>query len=512
MPDKPRIAVGGLFHETHTFAEHRTTIDDFRAQSLLVGDEIVQDAVDSRSGIAGMIAGSQALGAEILATLYAGAMPAGVVEDQAVQMLLDDLLTRVLNSLPVDGVLLALHGAMVTESSLDAETDVVHQVREIVGPDVPIVVELDMHGNISPDMVRAANVLVSYDTNPHIDAWERGYECAEILGRILKGEIIPTAASVHLPILLSPQATGTDDLPLRAVHDRARQIEQDPRVVAVSVMGGFAYADTPFTGVSLIVTTNNDPALATQFAHELAQIVVDLRETALPEFVTPDQAVKDAMASPDGPVILVDSADNIGGGSPGDGTDALRAMLDNGAQRGTIILADPEAVAICRQNQPGDQLTLEVGAKADSWHGTPVEVTGTIEAFSDGVYPCELPDNHFAAFFGNTIRMGNTVWLRVEGINILLTERKVPPFDLAQLRGIGIIPEDQQMIVVKSAVAYRAAYMPIAKRVIEMDTAGLCTPNLGRFPYQNLTRPIFPLDDTVEFSTDGVAQSSDHRS
>jgi microcystin degradation protein MlrC len=512
MPNGPRIAVGGLFHETHTFADHKTTLDDFRAQSLLVGDEIVQDAVESRSGIAGMISGCRDLDAVIFPTLYAGAMPAGLVEDQAMQTLLDDLLGRLRDQLPVDGVLLALHGAMVTESSLDAETEVVQQVREIVGTDVPIVVELDMHGNISPDMVQAADVLVAYDTNPHIDAWERGHECAMIMGRILKREISPTAASVHLPILLSPQATGTDDLPLRAVHDRAREMEQDPRVVAVSVMGGFAYADTPFTGVSLIVTTNDDSELAERFARELAGIMVDLRNTALPEFVTPDAAVQEAMKHPEKPVILVDSADNIGGGSPGDGTDALWAMLEHSVQDGTIILADPESVADCQDLNVGDEVALTVGAKADDWHGTPVPLTGTIQAFSDGVYPCELPDNHFAAFFGNTIRMGNTVWLRSGGVNILLTERKVPPFDLAQLRGIGIIPEEQQMIVVKSAVAYRAAYMPIAKRVIEMDTAGLCTPNLARFPYQNLTRPIFPLDDPVDVSAWIVARTDHDRS
>ena len=169
-------------------------------------------------------------------------------------------------------------------------------------------------------------------------------------------------------------------------------------------------------------------------------------------------------------------------------------MLDQNAQDGAIVLADAEAVAVCWGAGRGAAVTLSVGAKADNWHGETVLVTGNVETLSDGVFTCELPDNHFAAFYGNEVNMGKCAWLRVGGVNILLTERKAPPMDLAQLRHIGIVPEAQQMIVVKSAVAYRAAYMSIAAAVIEMDTAGLCSANLTRFPYRHLKRPIFPLD------------------
>ena len=494
MTPAPRIAVGGLFHETHTFADSPTTLADFQAQSLMYGEDIERETQGARSGIAGMIAGSRSHGWSILPTVYAGAMPAGTVAQDAYERLVKDLLDRLEAQMPFDGILLALHGAMVTEECLDAESDILERVRAVVGQDVPIVVELDMHGNIGKASVELADVLVGYDTNPHVDAYERGFECADILKRLLEGEINPTATSCQLPLILSPQATGTDDLPLRAVHDRAREIEQDPNVVCVSVMAGFAYSDSPATGASIIVTTDDNPQLAQSYAHELATLLMELRDSALPVFHSPDQAVKEALESEGGPVILVDSADNIGGGSPGDGTDGLRAMLEHDVQGGVIVLADPEAVAKCYDLPTGAEITLTVGAKADNWHGEPVPVTGAVKAVSDGVYECELSDNHFAAFFGNTIRMGRTVWLQVGGINIILTERKVPPFDLAQLRGIGVIPEEQKMIVVKSAVAYRSAYLPIASRVIEMDTAGLCSPNLARFPYQHLSRPIIPLD------------------
>ena len=159
------------------------------------------------------------------------------------------------------------------------------------------------------------------------------------------------------------------------------------------------------------------------------------------------------------------------------------------------MLADPEAVAACWACWGrGAEISLDVGGKADRWHGEPINVLGHVQALSDGVFELELKDNHFAAFYGEKVEMGRCGWLRVGGVNILLTERKTPPLDLAQLRHIGIVPETQQMIVVKSAVAYRAAYMPIAAAVIEMDTAGLCSANLSRFDYQHVLRPIFPLD------------------
>src|SRR6266508_146473 len=490
----PRIAIGGIVHETHCFADGRTTHDDFREQALHQGDAILEAMSGTRSGIGGMIEGASSRGWTLLPTLYGAAMPGGVVAEDAYQAMLRGLLERLAAAMPLDGVLLALHGAMVTEEQLDAESDILDRVRAVVGPDVPIVGELDMHGNISPRTVELADVLVAFDTNPHIDPHARGAEAAAIMDQLLRGAIRPTAAIAQPPLLLAPQATGTADLPLRAVHQRAAEMEAEAAVICICVMGGFAYADTPCTGASVIVTTDGDPELARRYAQELIDLMMQHRHAALPQFLPPDAAVARALALPGGPIILVDSADNIGGGSPGDGTDALRAMLAAEVEEGAVVLADREAVEVCWDAGAGAEVSLLVGGKTDRWHGEPVAVTGVVRALSDGVFACELPDNHFASFYGNTIRMGRTAWLRVRGINLVLTERKTPPFDLAQLRGVGVIPELQKLIVVKSAVAYRAAYLPIAAGVVEMDTAGLCSANLARFPYHRLRRPIVPLD------------------
>jgi microcystin degradation protein MlrC len=497
--ETPRIAIGGIVHETHVFAEPRTTLADFREQSLYEGDAIVQAMAGTRAAIGGMIEGAARYGWALVPTLYGAALPGGTVAEHAYQTMLRGLLDRLAAAMPLDGVLLMLHGAMVTEAQLDAESDILERVRAVVGPKTPIVIELDMHGNIGPRTVELADVLVAFDTNPHIDPHARGVEAAQIMDRLLRGALHPTAAFAQPPLLLAPQATGTDDLPLRAVHARAAEMEAEGAVVCICVMGGFAYADTPFTGPSIIVTTDGDTGLARRYADELCAILMRHRHAALPQLLAPDAAVARALEMRGGPIILVDSADNIGGGTAGDGTDALRAMLAGDVQEGAVVLADREAVAACWDAGVGAEVTLRTGGKTDQWHGEPVEITGAVRALSEGTFACELPDNHFASFYGNTIRMGRTAWLRCAGVNVVLTERKTPPFDLAQLRGVGLIPEQQKMIAVKSAVAYRAAYLPIAAGVIEMDTAGLCSANLARFPYRHLRRPVFPLDDDDMF-------------
>ena len=493
-----RIALGGILHETHTFMPGRTTLADFKQGAYAAGDNLLSEMSGARSGIGGMIDGATARGWQLLPTLYATAMPAGLVSDDAYQTLLDDLCARLRACFPVDGLLLTLHGAMVAAGELDAESAILARLRLMVGRDTPIVVLLDMHGNISPRLVELADALLAYDTNPHVDGHARGLEAADILSRLLAGQIRPTAAIARPRILLPAQSTGTADPPLSLVHERAARMKAEEAVISIAIMGGFAYADTPFTGPSLIVVTDNQPRLARQYADELSDLLFHHRHSARPDFLPAHEAVAKAASARNGPVILVDSADNIGGGTPGDGTDALAAMLDLGAREATIVLADAEAVATCQAAGPGAAITLSIGGKADSWHGQPVTVSGLVRSLSDGVFSPELADNHFASFYGDRVNMGGCAWLRVGGVNILLTERKTPPMDLAQLRHIGIAPERQKMIVVKSAVAYRAAYMPIAAAVIEMDTAGLCSANLSRFPWRHLPRPVFPLDESAE--------------
>ena len=488
-----RIAVGGLLHETHTFAPTPTILEDFRA-TWHAGPDLLTNLRGTQTGVGGMIDGLESRAWEPIPTFYAAALPAGTVTESAYEVLKAEMCARTRAAMPLDGVLLHLHGAMVSETTLDAETDIAEAIRTIVGPDVPMIVELDMHGNIGPALAEQADILLGYDTTPHMDLRAKGLEAVAVLEGLLAGRLRPATAVRNLPCLLAPQATDTSDLPLRAVHDKVRAMKADNRVIAISIFGGFAYADTPWTGASVFVHTNDAPDLARELAAELEETLMDHRSAAEFKGLPPNEAVREALETPDGLVILVDSADNIGGGTPGDGTEALQAMLAADVQEGTVVIADPEAVQACRQAGVGSNVTTSIGGRTDEFHGSPITVTGTVRALSDGLIPCEQKQNHFAAFYGDTLDMGDSAWLRSGGVNIVLNSRKTPPFDLAQLRGMGIVPEEQKMIAVKAAVAYRAAYLPIASRIIEMDTAGLCTANLHRFDYRHVPRPIFPLD------------------
>lgn len=488
-----RIAIGGIIHETHTFAPERTDLDSFARQGVYTDDALIQHFTGSPTAIGGTLEGLSRAAYTALPLLYAAAMPAGIVTRAAYTTLVEDLLTRLANAGHIDGVLLMLHGAMVAEEQDDCEGEILERARAIVGPTTPLIATLDMHGNVSPAMVDATDALVAFDTNPHLDTFERGLEAAAILVRMLEDGLRPVQALQHPPLLLSALTTWTQQLPLRAVHARAQTWERDPRVVAISVMGGFAYADTPHSGMSVIVTTDGDRALAHTIAGDLATCAMDERQAAAYYGVAVDAAIQQALDVEAGPVILADIGDNIGGGSPGDGTILLHALIAAQAQGAVIVLADPEAVDAATRAGIGATVELLVGGKADHMHGDPVALTGTVERLTDGNFTTAGTD-HFAQIYGRTVAMGRCAVVVSDGVRLLLTERKTPPGDLMQLRSQGIIPEEQRIIVVKSAVAFRGAYEPIAKAIIEVDTPGLCTADLRRFTYRKLPRPIFPLD------------------
>ena len=489
-----RIAIGGIIHETNTFAPGQTTLADFERQGLRRGAALSEHMGGTPTAMGGSLAGLAQVGYEAVPLLYATAMPSGTVTRAAHEALRDELLARLRAALPVDGVLLALHGAMVADGYDDCEGDILAAVRKVVGSSCPIVSTLDMHGNLSQAMVDAANVLVAYDTNPHLDTFERGSEAAQILCRMLDKHLRTAAAMDRPPLLLSALTTWTARAPLSTVHARAQELEADPRVVNVSVMGGFAYADTPFSGMSVIVTTSGDGQLARRLAHELAALAWREREGAAYAGLPVAEAVARAVRNRQGLTMLADAGDNVGGGSPGDGTAILAALLAAHAQGAVVTLTDLEAVAACTLAGEGANVDLLVGGKSDTAHGDPVRVRGVVERLTDGHFAIEGKD-HFAGIYGSHVNMGRCAVLRSDGVRLLLTERRTPPGTLAQLRSQGIVPEEQRIIAVKSAVAFRGAYQPIAQDIIEVDSPGICASSLKRFSYQKLPRPIYPLDD-----------------
>lgn len=482
------MAIGGIWHETNTFANTRTTFADFAAYQVASGRQLLSRFEKVRNEIGGMIAGAAQNEIELVPTWFAGAVPSGIVERETYENLGRAMEKFISEAREIEGMLLVLHGAMVAEGVLDVEADLLQQIRTMVGIK-PIVATFDIHANLSAAMVKYTDVLIGYDTYPHVDVYERGVEAAHVMARILRGDIHPTVAFEKIPLLSVPQAQHTSQSPMREIMARRAEIENDPRVITASVAVGYPYSDIPDAGMSVVVTTNDAPELAQQYAAELREMIWARREQFVVKNMPVDEAVQRAIEDDDGPLILVDVADNIGGGSPGDGTVLLEKLLAAHAQNTVVTIADVEAVAQAIDAGIDNQVMLRVGGKTDDMHGAPVEVRGRVRLISSGEYI------HKGSYMtGTVMRMGHTVVLDCNGIDLVLMERKTMPFDAQQLRSLGIEPADKKIIVMKSAIAWQAAYGDIAQAAYYVDTPGICTANLKTLPYKNVRRPIFPLD------------------
>lgn len=484
-----RVAIGSISHETNTFSNVLTGLDKFK-ENLYLGEDILKTFKGKHAIASAFIKIAAEEGLELIPTVWAAATPSGLVTDEAYDYLLAEMIQPIKTTGRLDGVLLHLHGAMVTQSHDDPEGDILEAIRNIVSSSVPIISTLDLHANITEKMVKKADVLVGYDTYPHVDGYDRGIEAAKLMTRILRGNLKPTMAMKKPPMILSTQKQKTNYYPMNTLFDLAHKIEEDERIANVTVSAGYPFADLEFTGVTMIVTANNDLALAQEKANQLADLAWKMRRDFLADIVPPKEAVAEAMASPEGPIVLADHADNPGGGSPCDGTVILETLLDMKAENAVLaVMADPEAVNTLVKAGIGKTLTIKLGGKTDKLHGPPIKATGTVKLISDGTF---LPSGPMSS--GLESHMGRTVVFKCEGVDVIITEKRLQPIDLELYRSVGIDPTKKKIIVVKSAVHFRAAHEPIAKKIIEVDAPGIHSARLSAFKYKKLRRPIFPLD------------------
>jgi microcystin degradation protein MlrC len=484
-----RIAIGGLMHESNTFAPAPTDLGAFESGGLETGDGIVSRWGEAHHEIGGFLEGARVYGFEPVPTLMGWATPAGPLSAPAYEQLVGRLLTELRKAGPVDAVLLALHGAMVADGQADADGTILARVRELIGRGRPLVASLDYHANVSPLMAEASNALVAYRTYPHIDQRARGLKAARLAFDAAARRISPVQALAKPPLLIHLLAQETAREPLASVMAEVEQHET-PGVLDLSLLAGFPYADVAAAGPACIAVTDGDPVLALEHAQRLADRLWSVRAelTATPPQAA--EAVALALASSVRPVILVDLGDNIGGGSAADSTVLIHELIRQHATGAVVVLWDPAAVRECERAGLGKPVRLEAGGKADR-NAPPVHVEGTVEVLHDGRYVEEQP-RHGGIRVNN---QGPTAVVRMAGDNrVILTTLRHPPFSLGQLTSLGVRPEAARVLVVKAAVAYKAAYAPIAGRIIEVDTPGLTAANPARFTYQKIRRPIVPLD------------------
>ena len=494
-----RVLSAEFAHETNTFSIVPTGFDSFVAQDcFLDAASAIAARGDSNTELAGFLDAARTHDWQLQHVLSAIAQPAGRVTRDAFERLAGPIVAAAKAQLDdLHGILLGLHGAMVTDFCEDGEGELLARLRAVTGPALPIAITLDPHANVTRAMYQHANIIVSYRTYPHVDMRRTGRHAGDILHRTMKGEIAPVTLRAHLPMIEEVNGGRTDVGPMLARAARARAYEGQPDVFAVSINAGFGRADIAEVGPSVLVTAQGDLARHGGFAQELADDIWSRRGELVNRFLSVQEAAAQCREyRGDGhPIVVADYADNPGGGAYGDATNLLAALLQAGVQDACFgPVVDAQTVQQLQQASIGASVQLHLGGKTDaSLGGGPLDLRGTLLLLSDGNYVGDGP------MMGGLHRTwGSTAVVRVNGIDILVTSLPSQMLDLQQFKSFGIDPAAKKVVAIKSMQHFRAAFEPIAGKVIVCDSGALCTPDYTSLPYRNVPRPIFPLDRHID--------------
>ena len=489
------VLIGQIEHETNTFSSLPTGMDEFADASLHYGDDVIADLDGTNTAVGGFLRVAEAEGWDVVPTVAADATPGGVVTAEARETLLDEVLDGIEETDP-DGVLLALHGAMVSEGAPDGDGHILERVRRAVGDDTPVMASLDLHANVSERMRTHADGLFGYDTYPHVDIGATGETAARAMAATLRGELDPEIVVERAPLLPPLPELRTETEPMASLLAAATDAEGEA-VPDVSVFGGFAQADVDHAGFSVVGVA--DRSLADDVrgtCRALADEAVDRRDEFDRDYTSVADAAAEAAAwdadAEGGPLLLADISDNPGGGSAQDGTALLASLLDAGVDGAALAtIYDPDAVEAAAEAGVGEDVSLSLGGTSGE-NGDPLDVTGRVRLLSDGNYR-----NYGPMSTGLAVSFGRTALLDIDGIDVLVGSHRQQPYDPEAFRSQGITPERERVLVLKSTVHYRAAFEPLVGAVREVATPGLCSPDLSAFDYEHVPRPIYPLDDVV---------------
>jgi microcystin degradation protein MlrC len=474
-----RIGIGGLWHETNTFAPGRTELADFEALVLADGPREIRDSLEgTATEVGGALGACAELGLEALPFSYAGAVPGPLVSEAAWAALRERFVAHLEAALPLEALVVALHGALVVEGKDDPESELLATVRETVGS-IPIAVTLDLHANPGERLVDEVDIVLGYETYPHVDAAERGAEAVRLLADVVNGDLAPLVAGRRLPLLTCPLAQATAAEPMASLLADARRLCARPGLVAVSLVPGFPYADVDRLGFSVLAT--GEGRAPDEAAEELAGLVWARRDAFRPELVPVDDAVDRALRA-SGPAVLADVGDNVGGGAPGNATVLLAALLEAGATGVVAVLHDAAAASEAARAGEGAQVEIRPG-------DPPLTLTGRVRRASETRYR-----RTGSYMTGQEVDLGLCAVVEATGADILLTSRRAMPFDADHLRVVGIEPAERHVLIVKSALAWQAAFGDIGAEALFVDTGGVTTCRLDTLPYTRVPRPIAPLD------------------
>ena len=484
-----RVFITGIWHETNTFAQGRTGLEAFHAYQYAEGDALFDAFANTNTEIGGAMSAAMELELVLIPGLFAGAVPSGLITAEAFATLIQRTLDILAYAGQIDGVLVHLHGACVAEGVPEADAEILAAIRRQLPAGTPVVATFDLHANLSAALIEGADALVGYDTYPHSDMGARGAEALRILHRMLWSERRPAKILRKLPFAPPPQVQGTAAAPVAAIMAKMFDMETWGKIWSASIAWGFPYADVAHLGVGVLVQ-GDDIAHATRIADELAMIIWRQRGDFDAGLVAVEAAVRSAIVAPEGPIILVDVADNAGGGAPADGTTILAELLDQSPRSAAVVICDSQAVMAAKALGVGAMFSGNVGGKSDDLHGPPVPLVGVI------IFQAHVRYQRRGDYMtGQQIDLGEVAVILAGGVTVMLTEAKAMPFDADHLGAVGIMAEAQQIIVVKSAIAWQAHFRSFAKGEIYVDTPGVCASNLKRFTYTQLTRAVYPIDN-----------------
>ncbi len=500
-----RVLTAEFVHESNTFKKGRTELSAFAADSLDLGEAAIRRFGDVNAEIAGFLDAGQEAGWNIRHVVSAHATPGACVSRAAfdhIAGLICDAAREEVGQ--IDGILLGLHGAMVPDFCEDGEGELLSRLRAIVGPDLPIAVTLDLHAIATPTMIGHAQIFVSYKTYPHVDMRETGRHAGRLLDAAMRRATRPSTYRAHRPMLEEANAGRTDVSETAALYAHAKACEAQAGILAVSINASFAEADVAEAGPTVLVTHDTLVEGAAERARAIAEDIADTiwaqRDNVSNTFLTPDEAARLArdFDPTSGPIVIADYADNPGAGAYGDATALLAALIDAGATGGAFApIIDAEAAGILHGHTVGETVTLRLGGKVDpAFGGGPLTLAGRIEHLSDGVYTGDGP-----ILGGITHTFGPTAVFRTGGIDVLVVSQPGQMLDLQQLRAFDVEPASLKFLVLKSMQHFRAAFEPLAGKVVVCDSGALATPRAELRPYIRVRRPIWPLDRTAaEFS------------
>lgn len=486
--------IGEFAHESNAFCAHPTGFEAFRQREWYAeGDDVLDLLQGTRTVVGGFIDAAKRGGHSLVPTLVASALPGGPVRQEVFDDVKHVMIAGAQRAEALDGVLLALHGAMSVEDRAgidDPEGSLVAALRQVVGWSVPIVVVLDLHSDTTDLLLQSADLTLAYNEEPHRDAYDRGVEAVERIVQIRGGEIFPVRSREQPPLFLPAINMATDHGPMHDLHQIRAELEQLPKVIDISLHGGFYGSDQRDAGLSVVCTTDGDEVLATTLARRLATEAWARREDFIVPVTSIPDAVRQALAANE-PVGLIDECDDPAGGGSADSVAILRGLLEGGVARGGMsTVKDAEVAAAMAAAGIGTELTVNLGAKTDTLHGQPITVTGTVATIHTSPIPTD-------SWTGTTYDAGIIGVLDVHGILAVVTQHKLVTENIDIFAPLGFDVTQVQAAGFKGlGLHIRQALAGKIERFIPVDGVGVTHPDVRKLgTFRRLRRPVWPLDD-----------------